>query len=181
MKLTSHARGTTQPVVLTPHTSGTSHAADTDAVFKFCRTLVVHSTLLALTSFLSSAPHWWYIPRCWHWRRFQVLPYTSGTSHVAGTDAAVKFCPTLALHPTLLALTSFLSSAPHWLYIPRWWYWRRQPVLHGFTGALWYECKILNVKLVVECCNECSWLGWKDNCKILNVSCTFSICAFKWK
>ena len=51
MKLSSHARGTTQPVVLTPHTSGKYHAAGTDAVFKFCPTLVVHPTLLAPTPF----------------------------------------------------------------------------------------------------------------------------------
>jgi len=38
-------------MLVTPHTSGTSHAAGTDAVFKFCPTLVVHPTLLALTPF----------------------------------------------------------------------------------------------------------------------------------
>jgi len=110
MKLTSHARGTTQPVVLTPHTIGTSPAAGTDAVFKLCPTLVVA-----------------YIPRCWHWCRYEVLPHISGTFH----PAVFKFCPTLVpvVHPTLVALMPFWNSASHWWYIPRWWYWRRWPLL----------------------------------------------------
>jgi len=49
MKLTSHARGIIQPVALTPYTSGASHSAGTDAVFKFWPTLVVHPTLVVLT------------------------------------------------------------------------------------------------------------------------------------
>jgi len=49
----------------------------------------------------------------------------------------------------------------------------------GALIVIWLLCKILNVKWVVkEILQWMQWLGWKENCKTLNVSCTFSICAF---
>jgi len=39
-----------------------------------------------------------------------LTPHTSGASHAGGTDAVLKFCPTLVVHPTLVVLTPLTST-----------------------------------------------------------------------